>query len=116
MEAIDEWLPNLSDQLIYSRKTYPVIVHGIPTSFDTSWDSKDILEHLIDYNSDIFEHPSAILGTKFLGGKRGRASLKAHGSLILHLTDPTIVHMCIDCRIAFDGGLLPASKFVCCPP
>ena len=46
VEAIDEWLPNLLDRLIYSQKTYPVIVHGIPTSFNTSWDSKDILEHL----------------------------------------------------------------------
>ena len=35
IKAIDEWIPILSDRLLYSRKTYPVIVHGIPTTFET---------------------------------------------------------------------------------
>ena len=50
IEAIDKWLPILSDWLLYSHKTYPVMVHRIPTTFNTSWDSTDVCEHLVDYN------------------------------------------------------------------
>ena len=75
IEAINEWLPILSNQLLYSCKTYPVIIHRIPASFDMSQDSADICEHLVDYNSDIFACPSTLLSTKFLDGKHNRTSL-----------------------------------------
>ena len=116
VEAIDEWLPILSDWLLYSRKTYPVIVHRIPTTFDTSRDSADVCEHLIDYNSDIFACPSTLLSAEFLGGKCNRTSQKARGSLILHIADPMTANTCIDRCIAFEGSLLPTAKFVRCPP
>ena len=103
MEAINEWLPNLSDQLLYSCKTYLVIIHRIPASFDTSQDSTDVCEHLIDYNSDIFTRPSALLSAKFLDGKRGGMSQKAHRLLILHLANPMTANIWIDHHVAFDG-------------
>ena len=31
VEAVDNWLPKLSEHLYYEPKTYPVIVHGFPT-------------------------------------------------------------------------------------
>ena len=40
VERMDKWLPELSGELQYSQKTYPVLIHGIPTSFNTSHDSK----------------------------------------------------------------------------
>ena len=112
IEAINKWLPILSDQLLYSRKTYQVIVHGIPTTFDTSWDSADICKHLVDYNLDIFACPSTLLSAKFLGSKCNRMSQKAHGSLIPHIADPATANTCIDHCIAFEGSHLPTAKFM----
>ena len=37
--SINKWLPKLSDGLTFIHKTYPVLIHGIPTSFDTSRNS-----------------------------------------------------------------------------
>ena len=37
--SIHKWLPKLSDGLTFIHKTYPVLIHGIPTSFDTSRNS-----------------------------------------------------------------------------
>ena len=89
VEAINKWLPILSDRLLYSHKTYPVIVHGIPTTFDMLRDGADVCKHLVDYNLDIFAHPSTLLSVKFLGGKCNRTSQKTRGSLILYIADPT---------------------------
>ena len=116
VERMDEWLPKLSDELCYSQKTYPVLVHGVPTSFNTSRDSKDVVEELIGENSDIITHPAAFQSTKFLGNTHGRMHQKVHGSLVIYFSDPTIANACINCHIALYGGLLPVVKFVHRPP
>ena len=96
VERMDEWLPKLSDELHYSQKTYPVLVHGVPTSFNTSRDSEDIVKELIGKNSDIITHPAALQSTKFLGNTHGRMHQKAHGSLVIYFSDPTIVNACVN--------------------
>ena len=53
------WLPLLSDQLNIYRKTYPVLVHGMPTTFNPSRDSSHIASFLNE-NSDIITHPSML--------------------------------------------------------
>ena len=67
-------------------------------------------------NSDIITHPAALQSTKFLGNTNGHMHQKAHGSLVIYFSDPTIVNACINCHIALYGGLLPIVKFVCRPP
>ena len=58
VENIDRWLPILSKWLWYTCKTYPILIHRVPTSFDTSRDSEDVNHHLLALNTDIIRtHP-----------------------------------------------------------
>ena len=95
-----------------------MLVRGVPISFDTSRDSIDVNECLVEDNADIFMRPSALQSVKFLENDGGRASQKRHGSLILDFTDPAIANTCISRHITFHGDLLPAIKFthhpLCC--
>ena len=68
VESIGKWLPKLSEGLVYSRKAYPILVHGVPTPFNTSHGSKDVRD-LLDYNTDIITHQSTLLGIKLLNKK-----------------------------------------------
>ena len=70
VETVNEWLPKLLEWLRYSHKVYPVLVHGVPTSIDTSCDSKNVNDNLIDYNLDIITCPKALQSVKFLGNNR----------------------------------------------
>ena len=38
------------------------------------------------------------------------------GLLLLQFTDPTVANEIIERHVAFEGGLLPAAKFICSPP
>ena len=96
VETVNEWLPKLSEWLRYSHKAYPVLVHGVPTSFNTSHDGKNVNNNLINYNLDIITCLKALQSAKFLGDNRRQMPRKAHGSLILNFTDPFIVNVCID--------------------
>ena len=60
IEAVDDWLPRLSEHLWYSHTFYPVLVHGVPVSFNTPRDSKDVNDELINYNEDIMAHLVAL--------------------------------------------------------
>ena len=61
VESISEWLPKLSKGLVYSHKAYPILVHGVPTHFDTSHGSEDVHD-LLEYNTDIIMRQSTLLG------------------------------------------------------
>src|SRR6266481_3607086 len=115
-ETIDDWLPLCSDRLQYTCKTYPVLVHSVPTTLDTLRSGKDINDHLIEYNTDIITHPSALQSAKFLGNTHSRTRQKSHGSLVLYFTYPATANACINHHIALDGGLLPTVKFMRRPP
>ena len=67
VERMDKWLPKLSGELQYSQKTYPVLIHGVPTSFNTSRDSKDVIEGLT-VKTQIYHHaPSCASEHQVLG-------------------------------------------------
>ena len=57
--------PKLSDQLSYMHETYPIIVHGIPASFETSCDSKYVAS-LLGVNPTLIMHLSALQHAEFL--------------------------------------------------
>ena len=92
---IHKWLPKLSNQLSYMHQTYPVLVHGIPTTFNTSHDGWDVTVNLISYNSNIITQSSALQHVEFLTCMHSQMPHKTHGSLILHFTDPTVANNCI---------------------
>ena len=115
-ELIDDWLPELSEQLWYSHKNYPVLVHGFPISFSTSHNSNNVNEYLIEDNMDIFTCLSALRSFKCLGNNGGQAPQKLHSSLVLEFMDPAIVNTCINHHVTFHSSLLPAIKFICHPP
>ena len=116
IEVVDDGLSRLSEHLWYSHKFYPVLVHGVPVSFDTSRDGKDVNDELINYNTDIMACPVALWSVEFLGGNNSHLPQTTHSSLILNFTDPTIANMCISCHVALHGSLLPTVKFVHRPP
>src|SRR6266481_2468686 len=84
IRTIPHWLPRLSDQLTYAHRTYPVLVHGIPATFDTSHDSQDVAT-LLSRNMNIITHPSALQHTEFLScaQTQDQSLHKACHSLIL---------------------------------
>ena len=65
VQTVPSWLPKLSNQLTYSVQTYPVLIHGMPSNFETSCDSPDVVEFLND-NKDVITHPSSLQHTEFL--------------------------------------------------
>ena len=110
VERMDEWLPKLSDGLQYSQPTYPVLIHGVPTSFDASRNSEDVNEQLIGDNIDTITHPAALRSTKFLGGTHSQLHQKTHGSLVVHFSDPTIANACINLHITLNGETTACSQ------
>jgi hypothetical protein len=87
-----QWLPSLSDQLSLVPRTYPVLVHGFPTSFDSSRDSDDVV-HLLNDNDHLIPHLADVQHTEFL--THSAVTSKAHSSLILYSMDPTVGDTCI---------------------
>ena len=115
MKSIDSWLPKLSEQLSYVPKTYPILVHGVLASFDTSHEGEDIAD-LIQQNTDAITHPPALQRAELLVKNGGHMSHRTRGSLVLHFDNPVIANNCIDWHIALFGGLLPVVKHIRPPP
>ena len=117
VDMIDQWLPKLSSQLHYIPRTYPVIVHGVPTTFvppHINEESGDLVALFCEQNTDIIICPAALQQAAFLACGHGPAPHKSHGSVILYFTDCEMANKSIDCHIALGGRLLPTAKFV--PP
>ncbi|KAF8573702.1 hypothetical protein K439DRAFT_1320373, partial [Ramaria rubella] len=97
--------------------TYPVLVHGIPSTFDPSRHSSDIAT-LLNNNEIIIPHPSSLQHAEFLSpsSRHNTTPPKSHRSLILYFTDPHVANNCITRHIALYGRLLPTLKFTRRPP
>ncbi len=119
MATVDRWLPKLSGQLYYTCKTYPVLVHGVPTSLDPpkgGEDGEDIATLLINDNADIITHPAVLKHMEFLTHNIDKEPRKVHRSLVMHFTDRKIANQCIDRHIMLHDRILLAVKFVRRPP
>ena len=115
MVAADRWLPKLSDLLSLACRTYPVLVLGVPSTFDTAIDGED-LRGIIDSNNEFIEHLSAIQHVKFLPHRRTQAASRENCALIIHFANPITVNCCINCHVILQGRLLPTAKYVHHPP
>ena len=123
MEAVDKWLPKLSEHLYYEPKTYPVIVHGFPTPLNAasgagSEGSDDLTSIIVDHNIDIITNAAALKQAKFLGSGQDQLlqRMASHGPLLLQFTDPAVANEIIERHVVFEGALLPAAKFIHSPP
>ncbi|KAF8574396.1 hypothetical protein K439DRAFT_1319617, partial [Ramaria rubella] len=113
IETAHRWLPNLSGHLHITPKTYPILVHGIPTSFETSRDSDDIAA-LLDENCHLV-HPSMLQHAEFISWSP-QSDKKTHTSLILYLTSLNAANDCIKQHISYCGCLHSMVQFICYPP
>ena len=109
--ATDKWLPKLSDQLLLACRTFPVLVHNVPSTFDTSINGKDVAD-IIDSNDKFIKHSSVIQHVEFLPHRRAQAASRETHALIICFTDPTTANCCIDRHIILWGRLLPTVKYV----
>ena len=114
IDTVDQWLPRLSDQLSYTHRSYPVLVHGLPSTFDMSPDSED-LKVLIGTNTDSIKHPSVVQCIEPLPGKWSSAPGR-EDTMVIHFANPATANCCIDCHIALWGRLLPVVRFIWHPP
>ena len=64
VESVNDWLPRLSDQRYYVHRTYPVLVHGMPATFNTWSDSQDLAK-LLEDNTDSIKCPVVVWHIKF---------------------------------------------------
>ena len=90
MEAVDKWLPKLSEHLYYEPKIYPVIVHGFPTPLNATSDvgsegSDNLTSIIVDHNTDIITNTAALKQAKFLGSGQDQfpRRMATHGLLLL---------------------------------
>ena len=72
VEAMDKWLPKLSEHLYYKPKIYPVVVHRFPTPLNAMSDvgskgSDNLAPIIVDHNVDIITNAAALKQAKFLG-------------------------------------------------
>ena len=118
VDTIDQWLPKLSSQLRYIPRTYPVIVHGVPTMSvppHIDEESGDLTALFCEQNTDIITCPAALKQAAFLARGCGPVPCKSHGSAILYFMDHEMANKSIDWHIALGGRLLPTTKFVLPP-
>lgn len=100
----DDWVKTLNPLLLLRRKVYPVIVHGIPTSFKP--DSRVHVREFVDEN-----HGTLDTATKIVWANKHSIELgKPFSSLIIHLTDPIAANHAITHRLCFKHTLKLTEK------
>ena len=115
MASSHVWLPKLSDKLCITLKTYPILAHGLPVSFDPARNSQDV-HVIISYNNHIITHSATLQHVDFLHCLHSSSQAKLHTSFVLYFTNPKIAKNCIAHWLAFQGCLLSTAKFVQKPP
>ena len=115
MVAADRWLPKLLDLLSLAHRTYPILILGMPSTFNMSIDGEDV-RSIIDSNNEFIEHLSAIQYVEFLPHRRTQVASRENCVLIIHFADPTTANCCIDRHVILRGRLLPTVKYVHRPP
>lgn len=91
----DIWVDDVHPRLGLKRKVYPIIVHGVPTSFNP---------HNCEHVHNFLEDNHGVLDSSIKlvwANKYSIESGKPFSSLIIHLTDPTAANAAIRNRICF---------------
>lgn len=100
----DTWVMAINPGLCLKRRVYPVIVHGIPTTFNPG--SRSHVRDLIDENHGVLD-----TATKFVWANKHSIELgKPFSSLIIHLTDPIAANNAITNRVCFKHILKVTEK------
>lgn len=88
----DRWVCNINPQLVLKRRVYPIIIHGVPTSFNPA--SRTHVHDFIEENNGVLD-----TATRFVwANKYSIEAGKPFSSLIVHLTDPEAANIAIrDC-------------------
>ena len=73
VDSVEVWLPKLSGRLHYIQKTYPIIVHRVPTEFAllADEDGEDLMALIVEHNADIIVWPEALKRAEFLAPGHG---------------------------------------------
>lgn len=93
------WLPLVNPGLRLKVKTYPIIVHGIPTSFDITRNPA-----VAEFQNDNPEAMSSLQSLNWANQVSIREG-KPFSSLIIHLSDPNEANLAIQNKIAFQSVL-----------
>lgn len=100
----DSWVIAVHPALNLKRRVYPIIIHGIPTTFDPN--SRAHTHDFIEENHGVLDTM-----TKIVWANKFSIELnKPFSSLIVHLTDPTTANQAITNRVCFKHVLKVTEK------
>lgn len=91
----DIWVDDVHHRLGLKRKVYPIIVHGMPTSFNPH--NREYVHKFLEDNHGVLDSSIKLVWAN----KYSITSGKPFSFLIVHLTDPTAANAAIRNRICF---------------
>lgn len=99
VESEPLWLPSINAGLRIKVKTYPIIVHGIPTSFDIT--RKPAVAEFQNDNPEALSSLQSITWANQASIREG----KPFSSIIVHLSNPAEANFAIRNKLAFQSVL-----------
>lgn len=102
----DAWVSDINPGLGLKRKVYPIIVHGIPTTFKPS--SRAHIHDFIEENNGVLDTATKVVWANKYSIEQG----KPFSSLIIYLTDPIAANQAITNRLCFKHLLKVTEKSV----
>ncbi|KAG0140004.1 hypothetical protein CROQUDRAFT_20864, partial [Cronartium quercuum f. sp. fusiforme G11] len=101
------WVKEINPSLKLKSKIYPIIVHGVRTTFDPS--NRSHLESLMSDNRGLLDSLQRVIWSN----QTSIDAKKSHSSIIIHLTRPTEANLAILNKVSFRGELLRTEHSYC---